>query len=61
MPLSRVSDSLAGRLEVHTLWPLAAGEVLSVLEGFMDAALSGQPPSPLGEDVSSPAELLQLP
>ncbi len=40
MTLPRVADSLAGRLEVHTLWPLSQGEIEGPLEGFIDACFS---------------------
>ncbi len=41
----RVMDSLAGRIEIVTLWPLSQGELAGVDEGFVDALLSGGPPS----------------
>jgi len=40
MLLPRLSDSLAGRMEVLTLWPLSQGEIEGVKEGFVDAAFS---------------------
>lgn len=39
--LPRVSESLAGRMEVLTLWPLSQGELEGVREGFVDALFSG--------------------
>lgn len=36
--LPRLSDSLAGRMEILTLWPLSQGEVHTRREGFLDAA-----------------------
>jgi predicted AAA+ superfamily ATPase len=41
--LPRIADSLAGRMEILTLWPLSQGEIQSVREGFIDAAFSGTP------------------
>lgn len=40
MLLPRLSESLAGRMEVLTLWPLSQGEIEGVKEGFVDAAFS---------------------
>jgi predicted AAA+ superfamily ATPase len=42
----RISESLAGRMEILTLWPLSQGEVEGVVEGFVDAlfARTFQPP-----------------
>ena len=36
MTLPRVADSLAGRMEVHTLWPLSQGEIEGKKESFID-------------------------
>jgi hypothetical protein len=38
--LPTVSESLAGRMEILTLWPLSQGEVEEVMEGFVDALFS---------------------
>src|SRR5665213_150 len=35
--LPRVAESLAGRIEIHTLWPLSQGELAGVHENFIDA------------------------
>lgn len=40
MLLPRLSDSLAGRMEVLKLWPLSCGEYEGVREGFIDAVFS---------------------
>lgn len=46
--LPRIADSLAGRMEIQTLWPLSEGEIEGVREGFIDAAFGDQrPPSGL--------------
>lgn len=37
LSLPRVSESLAGRIEVLTLWPLSQGELAGRREGFIDA------------------------
>lgn len=43
--LPRVADSLAGRMEVITLWPFSQGEIEGVHEGFIDAVFSAKLPS----------------
>lgn len=35
--LPTLADSLAGRMEILTLWPLSQGEIEEVREGFVDA------------------------
>jgi predicted AAA+ superfamily ATPase len=37
MLLPRLSESLAGRMQILTLWPLSQGEIEGVVEGFVDA------------------------
>jgi predicted AAA+ superfamily ATPase len=46
MMLPRVSESLAGRMEIHTLWPLSQGEIEGVRERFVDSLFSGRPLAP---------------
>lgn len=41
--LPKLSESLAGRLEVLTLWPFSQGEINGAQEGFVDALFSRQP------------------
>ena len=36
MSLPALSDSLAGRMELHTLWPFSQGELANVREMFVD-------------------------
>src|SRR5271166_234694 len=43
MLLPKLSESLAGRVEVLTLWPFSQGEMSSVAERFIDALFSEQP------------------
>jgi uncharacterized protein len=40
MLLPKVSESLAGRMEVLTLWPFSQGELANKREGFIDACFS---------------------
>src|SRR3990172_8860485 len=39
----RLSESLAGRMEIVTLWPFSQGEIEGVVEGFVDAAFGDAP------------------
>lgn len=41
--LPRVADSLAGRMEVITLWPFSQGEIEGVRENFIDLAFGVGP------------------
>jgi predicted AAA+ superfamily ATPase len=43
--LPRLSDSLAGRMEVLNLWPLSQGEIEGVREDFVDAVFSAALPN----------------
>ncbi len=48
LTLPKISESLAGRIEILTLWPFSQGEIEEeieeVPEGFVDAAFSDDPP-----------------
>jgi hypothetical protein len=54
--LPRVADSLAGRMEVLTLWPLSQGELEGRRERFIDLAFAEGPlphvSAPAGDDPS---------
>jgi predicted AAA+ superfamily ATPase len=43
MLLPKLSESLAGRMEVLTLWPFSRGEMLGVRESFIDRLFSNKP------------------
>jgi len=43
LALPRLGDSLAGRVEYHTLWPLSQGELTGVVEGFLPAVFGDEP------------------
>lgn len=43
LALPKVADSLTGRMEVLTLWPLAQAELESTRPGFVDACFEGHP------------------
>lgn len=55
--LPRLAETLAGRMEVLTLWPLSQGEIASMKEGFIDAAF-GEAPPVLGPSRMAWAELI---
>jgi len=42
--LPKLSDSLAGRMEVLTLWPFSEGELAGTEDSFIDAAFAAAPP-----------------
>lgn len=42
--IPRLSESLAGRMEILTLWPLSQGELEGTRERFIDVAFSDDPP-----------------
>lgn len=43
LQIPRLSESLAGRMEILTLWPLSQGEVEGVKESFIDLVLGDNP------------------
>lgn len=47
LSLPRLGDSLAGRMEIHTLWPLSQGEIQGIQEDFIHFLFSDILPSPL--------------
>ena len=51
MVLPKLAESLAGRVEIHTLWPFSQGELLGQRDTFVDAAFAGKfrPPSAAGQ------------
>ena len=57
MALPTLSESLAGRMELLTLWPLSQGELSSMREGFVDAVFDAAPPV-LGPSRLSQQELI---
>ena len=40
MILPKVADSLAGRIEIHNLWPLSQGEILGKPSDFLEVLIS---------------------
>ncbi|MET0852649.1 MAG: AAA family ATPase, partial [Candidatus Rokuibacteriota bacterium] len=59
LALPRVSESLAGRMEVLTLWPLSQGELGGRREGFIDALFAKASPD-LGATGESRVALAEL-
>jgi hypothetical protein len=41
LTLPKVADSLAGRMEIHNLWPVSQGEIRGKREAFIDSVFSG--------------------
>lgn len=48
--LPRLSDSLAGRMRLVTLWPLSQGEIAGSADGFVDAIFGAADLRPLAGD-----------
>lgn len=44
MLLPNIADSLAGRMEIMTLWPFSQGETENIKESFVDALFSDEMP-----------------
>lgn len=44
LPLPRLADSLAGRMEIATLWPLSQGEIEGRREEFIDTVFADRRP-----------------
>ncbi len=44
LQIPKLSDSLAGRMEIQTLWPFSQGEIHGVREGFIDGLFSAEMP-----------------
>jgi predicted AAA+ superfamily ATPase len=58
LALPRVSESLAGRMEVLTLWPLSQGELAGWREGCIDALFAAAKPD-LGATGEPRADVLE--
>lgn len=53
MMLPRLAESLAGRMEVITLWPLSQGELKGRRERFVDGLFAAELPSLMDTEASS--------
>lgn len=58
--LPRISESLAGRMEVMTLWPFSAGELAGQTEGFLSTLFSAEPRFQTGEALNRAAYLQKM-
>lgn len=45
LALPKVADTLVGRIEIHTLWPLSQGEIRGVRESFIDTIFGESRPT----------------
>ncbi|HEY9786064.1 MAG TPA: ATP-binding protein [Candidatus Obscuribacterales bacterium] len=45
LALPKVADTLVGRIEIHTLWPLSQGELNGVRESFIDTIFGDNRPN----------------
>ncbi len=59
LALPRVADSLAGRIELHTLWPFSQGELEGNRLSFADRAFAGRAIEPGHRKIIKEAELLE--
>jgi len=58
--LPQISESLAGRMEILTLWPFSAGELAGKPEGFLAGLLSPEPRFKAGERLDRAAYLQKI-
>ncbi len=58
LALPRVSDSLAGRMELLTLWPFSQGELEGTRESFADRAFAGAERPEDGSKALGPSALI---
>lgn len=42
LSLPKIADSLAGRMEIQSLWPLSQGEILGIKEKFIDCIFADE-------------------
>lgn len=54
----RISESLAGRMELHTLWPLSQGEIEGGADGFVQSVFHDAPPA-FHQDAGTRRELAE--
>lgn len=59
MMLPRLSESLAGRMEMGTLWPLSQGELAGRRDGFVDWAFGGSGTDALGTEEGEGGGILE--
>ena len=59
LQVPKLSDSLAGRMEIKSLWPFSQGEIGGVRESFVDAMFAKRLPK-LSEEEKEPALIDRL-
>ena len=57
--LPRLSESLAGRMEIFTLWPLSQGEFAGIRERFIDTLFSENFPSTASTSADTETTLIE--
>jgi predicted AAA+ superfamily ATPase len=57
--LPKISESLAGRMEVLTLWPFSQGEIESHREAFVDAGFASRMPATPSDECVTQRDLAQ--
>jgi len=57
--LPRLSDTLAGRMEILTLWPLSQGEIENRKEGFIDFLFGKETPSLKNNQINGKNDLIR--
>ena len=57
--LPRLSESLAGRMEIFTLWPLSQGEFSGIIERYIDFMFSENPLSSVSIPVEPATTLIE--
>jgi len=58
MTLPKIADSLAGRIEIHSLWPLSAGEILNRESRFLEILTSSK--QQFSSSVSDWSDMLEM-
>jgi len=58
--LPQVSESLAGRMEILTLWPFSQGELEGTTEGFVDRVFARSPRVESGDGLKMPDAIDRL-
>lgn len=61
MVLPKLSESLAGRMEIHTLWPFSQGELTNTRETFLDDVFADRfTPPQTAEALTAPDLVVRL-
>jgi predicted AAA+ superfamily ATPase len=60
LTIPKVSESLAGRMIIHPIWPLSQGEILGIKEEFLTWAFTMNKLPVISEDIISGKKLIDL-